>query len=375
MKDEKLVSPTQMDLMNLLSCYRGCTAKQLAKMHYDIAEVTKSNVSYMHAQLNVLEEYNLVTFFKPHPRVSKYSIYHLSRLGLERFLRHQQVEEGYKGEGWVSAATDYGYFDYEVYEPPKNQVQHHSLLIDMFTILLRLNVQHRNNLYAKRELVDRQHRTMLRPDGEMVIRNENYMIEIDKGTESHAQLIEKFKNYYNYCTEYYSHFGNYDVKSIVFIVNGAHGGHLQRRWNNVLAAYYKAMGELHDKITLYLVLESEFEKFVTIETNKTVLNEGLLQKVCGTRYTPIETAAAGTVQYSTIVDEQQAEYKIFYQVASTPYSTRNLHTALKMLTCRNNYFSKDGYEIYLSDNLKAYNVNQEILKLYEQAREYKIKLV
>lgn len=370
-KDEKLVSPTQMHLLNLLFYYRGCTAIQLAKMNYDVAEVTKSNVSYMHNQLKILEEHNLITFFKPHPRIAKYSIYQLSRTGVSRLLRHYQVDDGYEGDGWMNDEVDYGYFDYEVYAPPKNQVQHHSQLIDMFAILLRLNIPHRHNLYAKRELTDRLRRIVLRPDGEMAINNENYLIEIDTGSESHMQLIEKFKNYYNYCSEHYTHFGDYDVQNIVFVVCGGHDGHLYRRWNNVLAAYYKAMRELHDKIALHMVLESEFEQFVTIELNKRKLNEELLQKMCGTLYRPIIKDVAGPVEHAKIIDANEKKYDIYYCVTSTPYSTKNLHVALKMLECVNNYFSKNDYEIYLTGNLKAYGVDQEITNLYDQAREYK----
>lgn len=195
------LSAAQNTALAELFYYRRMTAQQIAKLHYNKKIITTSNEKYMYRQLKELEDMKLVLRLDKISNASKYAVYSLTKKGYIMYEAHAQVSEGYTGSGWYDGYNvDHGYFEYRLYSPPRQQIQHHLMLIDMFIETRLLGVQHRNNLYAKRtaQSSPRVKLQMLRPDAEVIINDEVYTIEIDTGTESHAQLVEKFERYFHY---------------------------------------------------------------------------------------------------------------------------------------------------------------------------------
>jgi len=199
MNEVYIMSEFKINLMKNLLIYRAASAIQLTKLNYKKQIPSKSNEKFTYSELAKLVKDGLVKMYKPQPNVYKYSLYYLTRKGHEYMQFMLDIVEGEQCEGWTPNDLDsYGWFDYEVYTPPLEQINHHIMLIDFFikiSINVPTTIQHRNNLYAKRKTWTNH---ILRMDAEVRLGNKSIAIEIDRGTESHSQLIEKFKGYLFY---------------------------------------------------------------------------------------------------------------------------------------------------------------------------------
>lgn len=254
MNQDKYMSEFKLNLMENLFIYRAASAIQLTKLNYKKRIPSISNQKFTYSELGKLAKEGFVKMYKPQPNVYKYSLYYLTRKGHEYVQLMFDLVEGEQGEGWIPAGVNsYGWFEYEVYSPPLDQIKHHTMLIDFF-INISINVftpiEHRNNLYAKRKTWSNH---ILRMDAEIRLGNKSMAIEIDRGTESHLQLIEKFKGYLFYFKDLEEKDMNTDFQDIVFIVDNVkkREGGLKRRWSNIMSAFYKAMGDYAFKIDLH----------------------------------------------------------------------------------------------------------------------------
>lgn len=355
------LSAAQNNALAELFYYRGMTAQQIAKLHYNKKFITVSNEKYMYRQLKELEDMRLVLRLDKISNASKYAVYSLTKKGYAAYQVHVQVLEGYTGSGWYdSYNVDHGYFEYKVYSPPRRQIQHHLMLIDMFIEMRLRGVEHRNNLYAKRT-AQSDHRVkmqMLRPDAEMIINGEIYTLEIDTGTESHVQLVEKFERYFHYLVNAKELYGEFDIQHIVFIVNGEHNGHLERRWTNILAAFYKGTRAMHLKLHLHLVTMKDLERFLQIERDRLELESELTYKLRTFYYGHQDPIA-------------------YCAPASSAFSSRNLREYFEMAKFEVSY-TLDGFtDVYLasSEDLEAYNVYEGLCKKYEAVQMVEVKKV
>lgn len=273
MNELNMMSEFKLNLMKNLLIYRAASAIQLTKLNYNKQIPSISNEKFTYSELAKLTKVGLVKMYKPQPNVYKYSLYYLTRKGHEYAQFILEIVEGEQGEGWSPGNLDsYGWFDYEVYSPPLEQINHHTMLIDFFisiSINVPTTIQHRNNLYAKRKTWTNH---ILRMDAEVRLGNKTIAIEIDRGTESHSQLIEKFQGYLFYIKDLEAKNKEIDFKDIVFIVGNVkhREGGLKRRWLNIMSAFYKAMGEDAFKIDIH---------FCTTEDAYNLLNYELEHKL------------------------------------------------------------------------------------------------
>lgn len=380
--DYKLNEVQQL-VSDFLAKYRCATAVQLSQFVYG-QYITVSNEKYVYAQLKKLEAHGLITRFKPSADISKHAVYYLNEDGLEWYQWLNNIIVGDLGEGWSEGNGKMGYFPFTTYSPPLKQLKHHLMLIDSFLILHCNRITHRNNLHAKRVVkLTGSRPSILKPDGEMIINNERYAIEIDMGTESHRQLEMKFRNYFEYEAEYREHCrffekvdGKYDLENIVFIVQDAPAGHLQRRWENVLAAYHKSMRGLHDKFRLYFVPMSQFNHFVHLEQSKIEFSldqQRFLQEWRLYRF----KEDLSTLHIEKLLMREFSPEEIYrtmtFHLFSTPYSNSHAYALKEMNDAYEWWIDPSSTEIYLPD-LSRYDTDPTISKIYEEANSIALSL-
>lgn len=370
------LNKVQKQLVDLLIFYRSATPIQLAKIVYGTEVTTASNQKYIYGQLKELAKKGIIESFKPNSDVCRYLIYQLSRKGLEWYQDEQNIEEGDLGTGWVLGEEEnrVGYFEYGTHKPPRTQLDHYLMGIDVFTVLHRHGVKHRNNLYAKRSIQpDLRYKSQtVKPDGEMIFRGQSYMIEIDTGSESHEQLVEKFTRYFHYATTYRNeNNGVYDVQNILFIMKGQHNKHTQRRWKNILAAYYKSMRALHAKFNLQLVLLSDFERFINLERKEYTSVKSLVARISEAyNLSPVTSNVKKMyIEHEVMQDGNRKFLRV--QTFSTPYGNRNVYLFSTIKKLNNVFLDKEAYEPYLPDDFGNYGVEQEILQMYADAKQCK----
>lgn len=375
MTDDIVLNDKQTELLNLMFYYRCATPIQLAQFIYGPYATTISNEKYVYGQLAKLEDEGLVLRHKPHKRISKHAVFYLSKKGFDFKQNQLSLPEGYVGSGWMSwrdfvnGTIDYGHFDYSVYKPPLKQLQHHLLMIDTLLVLYPIQpITYRNNLYARRTVADGNVRTILRTDAEFKMNDQVYTIEIDRGTESHEQLVAKFDNYFRYIAAYRNKYGDFDIQHIVFIVGAPNDGHLKRRWTNILAAYYKGMRKLAYNFELHLVTLDMLEVFLlathNIETVLPAFEKSLLRDYNLKLNGESELHERYYKSSALSVDDETKAYTLRYQFITTPYSTVNFKLRLAVPDTFNatHYYLVD--EPYITDKLNLYLTDQD--KFYEQ---------
>jgi hypothetical protein len=283
------ISETSMKLLALLFYYRGMTALQLAKMYFKSHNPTAVQKSSVHNYLRKLKVQKLVTSKKIEADNYAGSLYYLTQTGLELVKSLLNIEDGQTGTGYILANEDkedtQADLEYGIYKPPTEQIHHHLILIDFF-VRLRLmsdqQIDHRLSMYASKEYEYNGKEAKIRPDAEVVLPyDRHYCIEIDRATESHSQLIQKFENYRHYF-EYAEETSEQLPTAIVFVTDEKqHQYGMNRRWTNILAAYLKTMGDYALKVNLLMVSLNKIDHFIQFESYRTHLNrkaQAILEK-------------------------------------------------------------------------------------------------
>lgn len=391
MTEDIVLTDTQKELLDLMFYYRCATPIQLAAFVYGPSAVKKSNEKYVYNQLAKMEDAGLVLRYKPHVSISRHAVYYLSKKGFDYKLNQLSLPIDYIGAGWMdwesfnNGAIDYGHFDYGVYKPPLRQLQHHLLMIETLLVMHPLeDITYRNNLYARRTIRNGNARTILRADAEFKINDEVYTVEIDRTTESHEQLVAKFENYFHYSADYRSKNGHFDIQHILFVVDAPIDGHLNRRWTNILAAYYKAMRGLADKFELHLVTLDNLEKFLLARTNIDIFKQPFEKALLATYNLQCNGKKELIDDHYKLpvltADAAKKQYVLRYQIIATPYSTLNLKLRLATFELLNPTYYYVSGEPYIADKLDAYLTDtdkdyiRDALAKYKKAQE-KPKLI
>jgi len=368
----KIMSEFKLNLLNNLFNYRAASAIQLTQLTYKKRITSLSNQKFTYSELAKLVREGLVRMYKPQPNVYKYSLYYLTPKGLEFVQSMLDIVEGEHGEGWLpSDFYSYGWFDYEVYSPPLEQINHHIMLIDFFiniSINVPTTIEHRNNLYAKRVTYSNH---TLRMDAEVRLEDKSIAIEIDRGTESHSQLIEKFKGYLFYMKDLEAKNISLDFQSIVFIVDNVkhREGGLKRRWLNIMSAFYKAMGESAFKIDLHLCTLEDAHNLLQYELdNKSAFNV-LANRYLSNYQINIKKLSFDSLTKKGFVMEDDRK-NFYFSVISNEYST-----SVVRLYNHSKQFKADYQEYFIAtvDNairfnydLARYNVPDKIQELFRE---------
>lgn len=335
MKEEFELSECKKKILKNLFIYRAASAIQLSKLVYQTQCPTNSNQKFMYGELSKLNKLGLVKVYKPQKDAYKYSLYFLTPKGHEYVQNSLDVIEGQQDGGWYPG-NSFGWFEYDVYSPPLEQIVHHTMLIDLF-INISVDVdnefQHRNNLYAKRKTWSNH---ILRMDAEVRYGNKSIAIEVDRGTESHQQLISKFQNYLYYFTDLESNNQELDFKDIVFVVDNVkqRDGGLKRRWLNIMSAFYKTMGEYAFKVDLH---------FCTLDNAYKLLSHELFH---------------------------DRSWNILFQTLNSKYDL-NLYKVWRDTVSKKIFLAQNGNgEYYFTMNIQEYSTT--IIRLYNLMKTKKI---
>ncbi|MCC3359450.1 replication-relaxation family protein [Bacillus sp. REN16] len=265
-------------IIEYLFKYRGMTASQLAAMQnphgYSLSQ-EKSIYNY----LLKLKKLNLVTATRLRDGYSKGSIYYLTSEGYEYAKNWLNIEEGQGGDGWIfgNGFPSFADIPYETYKPPLEQTTHHLLQIDFFAKVRRLPatlVDHRLNLYSSEYFEIDSEKYRFRPDAEITLLDtlQNYTVEIDRGTESHEQLRNKFRTY----RQYFDFISNEGIEKlpngIIFVVEEKRKNHgMKRRWVNVLSAFFAEIGPYHKNVNLIMTPMDKVEEVILTEMDRKML--------------------------------------------------------------------------------------------------------
>lgn len=311
--------------------YRGMTAKDLAIFMTGTADYNLSQEKSTHNYLSSLIKQGLVTSYKLQATVSRGSMYYLTKKGLEVVKDILNIDEGQHGSGWLPVTDSTVFWDspYEYYMPPLKQPAHHLMMIEFFTKLIADQehiVRHRLNQYASKKYEYQKKQYRLRPDAEIIINDSLYTIEIDRATESHEQLVQKFetyKAYLDYCEE--NNYGSkLRINTIVFVVESKRREQgIRRRWGNILSAYFKGMGERAHEINLIMTTMDNVMHTIHLEQDRKQLEEAALaalvmdQKASGYKMGGSRVLSKNKQMLSAhFLHEVKESYKIMF-VAST----------------------------------------------------------
>ncbi|MGE7219622.1 replication-relaxation family protein [Priestia koreensis] len=382
------LSPLSLNLIYQLYIYRGMTATQMASSLYTDQYLVSQEKS-IYNYLGKLKKQQLVTSLRLQDSYSKGSIYYLTPKGYEFAKSWLDIQEGQRGTGWMKGSRgQFADLSYEIYRPPLSQTTHHLLLIDLFIRLNSLKMKganYRLNLYASVTYNDGVKKQRYRPDGEIYLRNgRTYTIEIDRGTESHEQLRQKFKvyrQYFDYLTETKQ---NGIPFGILFVVEDKRRNHgIKRRWKNVAAAFFEEIGEHHEKVNLILTSANMLEQILSFEINRQMYENEALQQFKGIyKQDGWEEGQLYSLKYDDSLTElgyvygrKNKGYDVNMLFISQPYETRLYSRFIKewkslkakdiIRTLKNpniimKYVFYKWESPYVIDTLDHYDVNDEI---------------
>ncbi|MEK4023640.1 replication-relaxation family protein [Sporosarcina sp. FSL W7-1283] len=268
-------------LLKLLISYRGMTAPQLARMFFATHDLTLSQEKSIYNDLAKLKKQGLVKSLRLQQNVSKGSLYYLTPNGYDCTKELLNMREGQQGEGWMPAEDgDYDLADlsYDLYMPPTKQAAHHLLLMDFFTELhtgsdeLGEVLRHRHNLYAAVKYHTPKGSQQFRPDAEVLIDDQLFTIEIDRATESHEQLVQKFLTYRQYLDTHANQPDRKQLHGILFVVESRRREQgIRRRWHNILAAFYKVLHPYSHQLNLILTTMDQAVDTLKFEQDRPML--------------------------------------------------------------------------------------------------------
>lgn len=340
-----------MKLLEYLMYYRGMTALQLTRLYYNVDEPLQSQKTNIHNYLSKLKKQSLVASKKLEDSIQRGSLYYLTVKGLDVVKEMLNIDFGVGGDGFIllnerGGVTTQADLPYSIYQPPRQQVRHHLLLIEFF-IQLRImfdeeeSVDHRLSMYCSTTYTYDNLNQKIRPDAEILLPNQtSYWIEVDRGTENHSQLLQKFRNYKHYLTYLKENNLEIPTKGIIFVVDEKKQTYgLKRRWGNILSAFLKEMDPFQDDIRLILSPVNELENTLRFEMNRIALNQSAKHLVDKKLYeldyekvTSFQHRVNKTLSYAFAINEKS--YKIIFLNVSNAYDSfvyTNFHQFLQNL--------------------------------------------
>lgn len=283
------LTPYSERIIEALYTYRGMTAKQLAAIINAtfMVDLTREKSTYNY--LRKLKVQGLVTASKLQGNVVNGSLYYLTYNGFMCAKDILNINEGQEGTGWIQPYQEYeettlADFQYKVHLPPQRQLAHHLMLIDFFIQAKRIEedfdtVKHRSNLYAARTYYLDGEKCRFRPDAEVMVGGKRFGVEIDRSTESHEKIVEKFevyKRYLDYCSKTEDPMD--DLNGIYFVVENKRRDHgIKRRWASVLSAFFKVLWKYQNKLNLILTTVDSIRETLLFELHREEL-EGKAQE-------------------------------------------------------------------------------------------------
>jgi len=340
-----------MKLIEYLFYYRGMTALQLTQMYYELEKPLSTQKSNIHNYLAKLKKQKIVASKKIDDPLHPGSIYYLTKMGFEVVKVMLNIDVGAKENGFIllnerSGIPTQSDLPFELYQPPKQQINHHLLLIDLF-IQLRIHfseeeaVDHRLSIYCSTEYTLDSKDYKISPDAEILLPNkESFWIEADRSTENHSQLLAKFENYKNYLIYLKKHDLPIPFKGILFLTDEKQQRYgLKRRWTNILSAFLKEMYPFNQDVRLILTPINNLEKTIHFEMSQIALNQiakhQVYEKLHQKGYEkviPFSNTVNKTLSYAIAISEKS--YDVFFLNVSNAFDSSmytNFHRFIQKL--------------------------------------------
>lgn len=377
----------RVNILNYLLDYRGMNAKQMTTLIYMTPFYTVSNLKQVQRELKELKDKGLVTsFLYSEPLVDdqgvyktqKVSMYYLTSKGYNYMLEHYNVIPGQQGSGYLLADDfEYGDIPYEVQRPPTNYIDHHLMTVNTLINLCMYGnyFPHRNNLYAAKNYGENK---KLRPDAEVLVNNKVYYLEFDRYTENHDKLVEKFKNY----SDYFDTLSKEELKKqgkIIFVVNSEQG--MDRRWNNLVSAYFKGFYRYYNIVDLILCTEYELPKILRKEKEQRIFNSDHISYIKTLDRAENVTYLGDKIIFYQNKRNNNLKFSMFIHEFDSSLITHFSRT-LSYLEENQDYtldneilIIKNESELNWKLNLEHYQVNKNILEAYKKLLKMNLSIV
>ncbi|UQD53391.1 hypothetical protein C0971_16215 [Bacillus methanolicus] len=277
---ENQLSACSISIVQLLFYYRALNGKQVAEMHYVPHGPTESQRKSIYNYLAKLKKQGIIASRKIEGDRNAGSLYYLTAKGYELAKDLLNVEGG-SNTGFIlmnelQGTPTQADLPYDLYKPPFQQLHHHLLLNEFFIRLRRMEevVDHRGSIYSARNYTVDGKSQKLRPDAEILLPDHrSYFIEIDRSSENHSQLRNKFKNYKDYFDWLLANKKALPAGIIVVVEEKRKMYGFNRRWINVLTAFLEEIGEYATGLNLLMTTVSEVAKTLWFEIHRRKINE------------------------------------------------------------------------------------------------------
>lgn len=135
-------------------------------------------------------------------------------------------------------------------------------------------VAFRDNLYSAKDFkVKEKNKTIkvkYRPDGELLINDKIYSVEIDRSTERKNALIDKFKGYKRYF-DYLTQENQPLPAAIVFVTEERNRDFgLAIRWESISNAFFSGIGDYANQVNLKLITIDKTKQFLLNELSNSL---------------------------------------------------------------------------------------------------------
>lgn len=292
-----------------------------------------------------MKKQSLVSSRKLEDSIQKGSLYFLTTKGFDATKQLLNIDVEYHGSGYILTNERTGYptqsdLPYEIYQPPRQQVSHHLLLIDLLAKLRYMSDEgeeydHRLSMYCSTKYIHNYEESKIRPDAEIIIpTKETFWIEVDRATESHAQLLSKFQNYRNYFDYLRKNKLPIPISGIIFVTDTKQQEYgLKRRWLNILTAFLEKMHPYESEVRLLMTPLNKLEETLHFETNRIHLNNAAHYDLAVTLH---NSGYTDVLPYSKIADKSlfyaighnQTSYSLFFSRLTNEYDS-SLYTTFQ----------------------------------------------
>lgn len=269
------ITERQEDILIYLFKVRGATVKQITQgIFLTTNDLSKSHLyRKMYETINRLQKKQLINSYSS--KYSKALIYYLTEKGLNEVYDILFIPLNHRGMGFNN---DYGFFNHSVHMPPKLSVNHFLQQTEFYNIVLALQkmvpgaFDYRDNLYAAREYDymagTNQIKGSYKPDGELLVEDNRFFIEIDTGSEYSAEFQNKFNNLFNYLQSLENDEEEFP-RAIVFVANkvqkrrfnGLINPSDQRRYHTIKEAFESSCGQFVKKVDLVYLQLKQVENY------------------------------------------------------------------------------------------------------------------
>lgn len=263
-------------LCEILYFCRGANAIVLTQLFNESLNYTQQQKKQMTNQLVRLKESGIVTSKKLEGKDAG-SMYSLSTLGLELVYKLLNINPMQSGDMWQQyPLKEINYeqlkeYDYDTYKPPIRQHVHHHLILQSVIALFGKDSDlpsypYRLTLDATKQYMHNNETRALKPDLEILVDGEIFTLEIDRATESYAQLVAKFENYKNYLNNAVNENGEPPITKIIFVYHDKNSQHgVARRWETIIKAFLQGMN-IKDNVQKWPNVELLYTKVSDLPT-------------------------------------------------------------------------------------------------------------